>query len=214
MVTRWLPVSGLLAAVAFALTGLISPPPPIAGAPAAEVATYYANHHAGLELESLDDGMGAMLLVLFASTFHARIRTMASLTAFAAASIVAACVLVQVAAFHSLAFRPDPDPARAALLNDLQSFTFQVATFPMLLFLGAAAAAIVSSRSLPRWLGLAASVGAALQAVAWVSFFAPAGILAAGAYPDILSFAALLGWLVACSVEMLARRVRPAVEAG
>jgi hypothetical protein len=203
VITRWLPASGLLAAVAFALTGFISPPPPIAGAPAADVITYYAGHHTGLELESLADSIGATLLVLFAATFHSRIRTMPSLTAFAAASIVAACVFVQVAAFHALAFRPNPDPTRAALLNDLQSFTFEVATFPTLLFLGAAAAAFFGTRRLPNWVGFLAALAAALQAVAWISFFAPSGILAAGGLLDIVSFAALLAWLVVCSIVML-----------
>jgi hypothetical protein len=203
--TRWLPASGLLAAIAFALTGLISPPPPVAGAAAADVAAYYTRHHTSLELESVADGIGATLLVVFAATFHSRIKTMPSLTAFAAAAIVAACVLVQVAAFQALAFRPSPDAARAALLNDLQSFTFQVATFPTLLFLGAAAAAILASRSLPRWAGLAAAAAAVLQAVSWISFFAPSGNLAAGGLPDVASFAALLAWLVACSIVMLVR---------
>jgi hypothetical protein len=204
-VTRWLPAAGLLAAIALALTGLISPPPPLAGAPAADIAAYYARHRAGLEVESVADGIGAMLLVVFAAVFHSRIRTMPSMTAFVGAAILAACVLVQVAAFHALAFRPNPDPTRAALLNDLQSFTFQVATFPTLLFLGAAAAAIFSTKTLPSWLGLVAASAAALQVVAWISFFAPSGILAAGGLPDIVSFAALLLWLVACSVVMLVR---------
>jgi hypothetical protein len=88
------------------------------------------------------------------------------MTAFVGAAILAACVLVQVAAFHALAFRPNPDPTRAALLNDLQSFTFQVATLPTLLFLGAAAAVIFSTRHLPSWLGLVVGLAAALQVVA------------------------------------------------
>ena len=202
---RWLPLSGLLAVVALALTALISTPPPIAGAPAVDVALYYSRHHIGLEAESVADGIGVMFLVVFAASFHARVRTMPSLTAFAAAAIVAACTLVEVAAFQALAYRENPDPARAALLNDLQSFMFQVTTFPTLLFLGAAAVAILGSGTLPRWLGLAAAVGAGLQAVSWVSFFAAPGVLAAGSYPDIVAFAALLGWLVACSVVMLRR---------
>lgn len=203
-IARWLPVSGLLAAVALALTGLISPPPPVAGAPADQIAAYYAAHRVGLETESVADGIGVTLLVVFAACFHARIRSLPSLTAFGAAAIIAACTLVQVAAFHALAFRPDPDPARAALLNDLQSFTFQVTTFPTLLFLGAAAAAIFGSDALPRWLGLAAAAAAAVQAVAWISFFAPPGILAAGALPDIVAFATHLAWMVACSLVLLA----------
>jgi hypothetical protein len=204
-VTRWAPASGLLAAVAFALTGLISPPPPLAGAPAVDIASYYTAHQLGLEIESVADGFGAMLLVIFAAAFHSRIQSIRSLTAFGAAAIVAACVLVQVAAFQALAFRPHADPVRAALLNDLQSFTFQVATFPTLLFLGAAAAAILGSSFLPRWVGLAAAGAACLQALAWVSFFAPSGLLAAGGLPDVVSFAGLLAWLVACSVLMLVR---------
>jgi hypothetical protein len=200
---RWLPTSGLLAVVALALTGLISPPPPVAGAPAADIAAYYARHHVGLEIESVADGIGVTLLVMFAAVFHARIRSMPSLTAFVAAAIIASSTLVQVAAFQALAFRPNPDLARAALLNDLQSFVFQVTTFPTLLFLGAAGAAILTSSALPRWLGLAAGVAAGLQVVAWISFFAPSGILAAGALPDIVSFVALLAWLVTCSLVML-----------
>ncbi len=200
-----MPASGVLAAVALALTGLISPPPPVAGAPASDIAAYYARHHVGLEIESVADGVGVMLLVIFSAVFHARIRTTPSMTALVASAIVAACTLVEVAAFQALAFRPNPELARAALLNDLQTFGFQVTTFPTLLFLAAAGAAILSSGALPRWLGPAAAVAAGLQAVAWISFFAPSGILAAGALPDIVAFAALLAWLVTCSVVMLRR---------
>jgi hypothetical protein len=52
--------------------------------------------------------------VMFAATFHARIRSIPSLTAFVTAAIVAACMLVQVAAFQALAFRPNPDATRPA----------------------------------------------------------------------------------------------------
>src|SRR5260370_26568087 len=163
---RWLPASGLLAAVALALTGLISPPPPVAGAPAADIVDYYARHHAGLEIESVADGIGVTLLVIFAAVFHARIRTTPSMTAFVGAAIIAASTLVEVAAFQALALPPNPDLARAALLNDLQSFLFQVTTFPTLLFLGAAGAAILTSSALPRCLGLAPRFATALQSVA------------------------------------------------
>jgi len=203
---RWLPTSGLLAALALALTGLISSPPPIAGAPAHEIAAYFARHHIGLETESIADCIGVMLLVIFAATIHARIRTTPSLTALAAAAIIAACTLIQVAAFQSLAYRTNPDPVRAALLNDFQAFAFQVTTFPILVFLGSAGVAILESAALPRWLGVAALVGACLQMIAWISFFAPPGILAAGAIPDIVAFTALLAWLIASSLTMLRTR--------
>jgi hypothetical protein len=105
---RWAPASDVLAAVALALTGLIAPPPPVAGTQAADIVAYYARHRVGLEIESVADGVGGMLLVMFAATFHARIRSIPSLTAFVTAAIVAACMLVQVAAFQALAFRPNP----------------------------------------------------------------------------------------------------------
>jgi hypothetical protein len=202
---RWLPASGVLAGLALALTGLISSPPPIAGAPANEIAIYFTRHHIGLQAESIADCLGVTLLVVFAATIHARIRTTPSLTALAAAAIIAACTLVQVAAFQSLAYRPNPEPVRAALLNDFQTFAFQVTTFPTLLFLGAAGVAILESRALPRWLGIVAVACACLQVVAWISFFAPPGILAAGAIPDVVAFTALLGWLIASSLTMLRR---------
>ena len=79
--------------------------------------------------------------------------------------------------------------------------------FPCIVFCshGVFSVAILGSAALPRWLGLAAAFGAVLQPVAWISFFAPSGILAAGALPDIVAFAALLAWLAAGSVTMLAR---------
>ena len=196
----------MLAALALALTGLISSPPPSAGAPAGEIATYFTRHHIGLQIESIADCVGVTLLVIFATNIHARVRTTPSLTALAAAAIIAACTLVQVAAFQALAYRPNPDPVRAALLNDFQSFAFQVTTFPTLLFLGSAGVAILQSAALPRWLGVAALVGACLQVIAWISFFAPPGILAAGALPDIVAFTALLVWLIASSLTMLRTR--------
>lgn len=189
-------------------SGLIAPPPPVAGAPAAEIATYFAMHHVGLEIESLNLSVGMILLIVFAATLHARIGGTASLTALAAAVAIAACILVEVAAFEALVSRPDPEPGRATLLNDLQDFGFQVSTFPALLFLAASSCAILTARLLPRMLGLAAAVGAALQVVAWVSFFAPTGPLAAGGILSIVAFAALLAWTVACSITMVARPAR------
>ena len=186
-------------------SGLIAPPPPVAGAPAAEVVTYFTAHHVGLEIESVNLSLGMIMLIVFVATLHSRIGIVASLTALAAATTIAACTLVEVAAFQALVYRPDPDSARATLLNDLQDFGFLVTTFPALLFLAASAYAIVSSRALPRILGWAAALAAALQTVAWVSFIAPTGPLAAGGIPSVIAFVALLTWIVASSITMVAR---------
>ena len=186
-------------------TSVITPPPPVAGAPAAEVVTYFTVHHIGLEIESVNLSIGMVLLMVFAATLHARLRSVGSLTALAAVAVIAASTLVEVAAFQALVYRPNPDAARATLLNDFQDFGFQVTTFPALLFLAATSYAIKTTRSLPRFLGVAAAVAAALQVVAWISFFAPSGPLAAGGIPSIVAFGALLAWTAACSLTMVIR---------
>jgi hypothetical protein len=209
---RWVPVSGWLAVLAIGSSAFISPPPPVAGAPAGEIVNYFSAHHVGLEIESVTLSFGIVLLIVFAATLHVRLGDIASLTALAAVAVMAACTLVEVAAFQALVNRPNPDPARAALLNDFQDFGFQVTTFPALLFLASTSYAILTTKALPQFLGVAAAIASALQVVAWVSFFSPSGALAAGGSPSIIAFAALLVWTLACSITMVASPVasRPA----
>ena len=183
-------------------TALIAPPPPVAGAPAGEVLAYFASHHIGLEIESLNLCVGMVLLMVFAATLHDWVGGTAALTAFGAITVLAACTLVEVAVFQSLVYRPNPDPARVTLLNDVQDFAFQVTTFPALLFLASSSYAILTTRVLPRTAGHAAAVAAALQVVAWVAFFTPSGRFAAGGIPSEISFAALVAWVLGCSLTM------------
>jgi hypothetical protein len=191
-------------------TALIAPPPPVAGAPSTEVLAYFASHHVGLEIESVNLSVGMVLVMVFAATLHDWLGVTASLTALAAVTAMAACMLVEVAVFQSLVYRPNPDAARVILLNDLQDFAFQVATFPALLFLAASSYAILTTRMLPRSAGLAAAAAAALQIVAWVSFFTPSGRFAAGGIPSEIAFAALVAWVLGCSVTMFVRPKRAA----
>jgi hypothetical protein len=206
---RWLPVSGLLAVLAMGSTSVIAPPPPVAGAAASDVVAYFTAHHVALEIESVNLSVGMVLLIVFAMAIHARLGNLGSLTAVVAAAVIAACTLVEVAAFQALTYRPNPDPARAILLNDFQDFAFQVTSFPAFLFLAASAYAILVSGSLPRLLGLAAALAAGLQLVAWVSFFAPTGQMAAGGLPSIIAFGALIAWIAAASLTLLIRPVNP-----
>ena len=143
--------------------------------------------------------------MLFAANLHNWLGGTASLTAFGAATAIAACTLVEVAAFQSLAYRPNPDPIRATLLNDLQDFAFQVTTFPALLFLASSSYAILTTRRLPRAAGLTAAVAASLQVVAWIAFFTPSGPFAAGGIPSEIAFGVLIGWILGCSVTMLVK---------
>ena len=191
-------------------TALIAPPPPVAGAPSAEVLAYFARYHVGLEIESVNLCVGMVLLMVFAATLHAWLGGTASLTAFGAVTAMAACTLVEVAVFQSLAYRANPDAARATLLNDVQDFAFQVTTFPALLFLAASSYAILTTRVLPRAAGQAAAAAAALQVVAWVAFFTPSGRFAAGGIPSEIAFAALVAWVLGCSLTMFVRGRRSA----
>jgi hypothetical protein len=187
-------------------TSVIAPPPPVAGADASVVAAYFTEHHVALEIESVNLSVGMILLIVFAMAIHARLGSLGSQTAVVAAAVIAACTLVEVAAFQALTYRPNPDAARAILLNDFQDFAFQVTSFPALLFLAASSYAILVTSSLPRLLGLAAALAAGLQVVAWISFFAPTGQMAAGGVPSIIAFGALIAWIAACSVTMVIHR--------
>ena len=189
-------------------TALIAPPPPVAGAQAAEVLAYFRSYHTGLEVESLNLCVGMILLLVFAATLHDWLGVTASLTALTAVAVLAACTLIEVAVFQSLVYRPNPDAARVTLLNDLQDFAFQVTTFPALLFLASSAYAILTTRLLPRSAGQAALVAAGLQVVAWVAFFTPSGRFAAGGIPSEIAFAALVAWVLGCSVTMFVRAQR------
>jgi len=118
---RWLPLPGLLAAAALGATGLISPPPPVAGAAAADVVAYFNNHRVGLQVESLCDGLAALLLLIFAASITARLGGTASLTAFVAVAVLAACVLQfvarvawTVACSVTMLVRPASNPGRPA----------------------------------------------------------------------------------------------------
>jgi hypothetical protein len=202
---RWLPISGALAGLVMASTAVIAPFPPVAGAPTADILAYFTARHVALELGSVCLSVGAVLLMVFAATLYARLGSIASLTAFMAVVALSACLLVEVAAFQTLVYRPSPDAVTATLLNDFQNFGFIVTTFPSLLYLAASSYAILSTNELPRFLGYAAAVAALLQVVGWVSFFAPTGPLAAGGVPSLIAFTAWLGWAMACSVTMVAR---------
>ena len=211
---RWLPITGVLAAVVMGSTAVIAPFPPVAGAPTADILAYFTARHVALEIGSLCLSVGAVLIMVFSATLYARLGGIASLTAFMAVVGLAACLLVEVAAFQTLVYRPSPDAVTATLLNDFQNFGFVVTTFPSLLYLAASSYAILSTGGLPKLLGYAAALAALLQVVAWVSFFAPTGPLAAGAVPSLVAFTAWLGWSVACSVTMVVlpqQRIAPGV---
>jgi hypothetical protein len=205
LMRRWLPISGALAGLVMGSTAVVAPFPPVAGAPTADILAYFTARHVALEIGSVCLSVGAVLLVVFSATLYARLGGIASLTAFMAVVVLAACLLVEVAAFQTLVYRPSPDAVTATLLNDFQNFGFLVTTFPSLLYMAASSYAILSTGELPRLLGYAASVAALLQVVAWVSFFAPTGPLAAGGVPSLVAFTAWLGWSMVCSLTMVAR---------
>jgi len=96
-------------------------PPPVAGAAAADVVAYFNNHRVGLQVESLCDGLAALLLLIFAASITARLGGTASLTAFVAVAVLAACVLQfvarvawTVACSVTMLVRPASNPGRPA----------------------------------------------------------------------------------------------------
>ena len=84
------------------LDDVIAPPPPVSGAPATEVVAYFTSHHLSLEIESVNLSVGMIFLLIFAASLHTLIGSTVSLTAFVAATVMAAYTLIEVAAFEAL----------------------------------------------------------------------------------------------------------------
>jgi hypothetical protein len=93
---------------------------------ARDIVVYFARHHVGLETESIADGLGETLLVVFAAGFHRRIGTTSFLTALVAAAIIAACTLVIIGACLQgvawISFVAPPGIFAAGALPDVLAF--------------------------------------------------------------------------------------------
>ena len=184
---------------------VVLPPPPATGASAAELSDFVAGNDSRLLLAALLDAVAVTLFLVFGA---ALVRTVL-VAAGALGDVAIAGVLLAVALSYVLdatlvalvvveqSGETQALPAVAALLDGiLRLFPFAIASF-----LGAVSATALTNRSLPRWLGIAAGVIAAVAVGIGILAFLVEG--AAGA--AFLAFMLMLAWIVVTSIGLLQR---------
>ena len=171
------------------------------------VIRFYRDHHdAGLWRQFLA-ALGGASFLLFVGALRAALRraegagSWASSAALAAAVSTSAIAFVQAILIYSMITRTPSDAAVADALQNISAVSGRFLSLPLAVFLGAGAAAILAGRSLPRWLGWLALLGAALNLLSSLRIAfdigGPLGSLA------LLSLAI---WILAASILLLTGR--------
>jgi len=204
---RWLALSGVGAALLFAVSFLSGGGTPNDDAHAAKVVSYFQDHRVGTQVFNLLAVIAAVLLILFAVRLREFLRddgpdgALLANAAFAGAVILAAGSMMDSAISFGLVRAARLNFAGPAqTLNVLSNDDFYIIFGGVALLLLAAGIATVRRPSLPRWLGWVAIV------IGIVSLAGPVGF-----------FGALLAiiWLFVVSVLIFRRdRVAAGAPAG
>lgn len=198
----------VLAAGGFILKG--SPPSP--GAPLADVRAYYAGQRTGVLAYAYLDGLAMLCLVAFAAGLGGLVARrggdpfgiLARLTLAGAVGMAAIAMVLDMTeaalAAHTAAAG---EPAAAQALFDLVSM-LALTGLPQALFVAGAAAGIIRSAVVPRWLGFVALVPALAGLVGAAGLGDPGGPVAAIALFG--GYLPMLLWMLATSIMLFVRR--------
>ena len=208
-------IAGVCGIIFFLLSlviAVVAPPFPILTAAPLEVTGYYAAH--GLPfllgnyiavvalLPSLPPIAYLTLLIKRAEGEAGWLWMMV----FGAALVSAAVGSVDLFVFQGVAVAAAPgNEAVAKALSDLANMGFGFYLVTQCAFGAVAAAAILATDVLPRWLAYTSLLVAALSLAGSLGTVVTAGPLAAGGIVTLVAFAAMLGWWLALSIVFLAR---------
>jgi len=175
---RWLALSGVGAAVLFAVSFFSGGGTPNDDASAAKVVSYFRDHRVATQVEALLAVIGAVLLVLFAARLREFLRGdgpdrgLLPNVAFGGAVILAAGLMLDSAVTYALVRSSRLGFAGSAqTLNVLSNGDFYPLFGGLALLLLAAGIATVRQPALPRWLGWAAIVIGILSLAGPIGFF-------------------------------------------
>lgn len=210
---RLLAATGLIYGLLNLITLIALPPPPAAGAPAQEIAAYYATHR----IAFLITNYGAMLAVVFLLLFIGYLRNVAeradsearplSTLAFSAAVVLAASTLVFGGIGQTLPLRSVDvaDLGIVRALSDIINFGFTTNFISATLMIGAASLLILRTGVIARWVGVLGLVIAVVQLLGSLSLVITSGFLAAGGPFTILGFVGLMLWMPVASIVMIVK---------
>ncbi len=162
---RWLALSGVGAAVLFALTFVTAGGTPNDDASAAKVVSYFQGHRGGTQVTALLAVIAAVLLILFAVRLREYLQddgpdgSLLANAALSGAVILAAGSMLDSAFTYALVRTSHLRfPVPAQTLNVLHNDDFYIIFGGIAILLLAAGIATVRRPALPRWLGWAAIV--------------------------------------------------------
>jgi hypothetical protein len=124
---------------------------------------------------------------------------------FGAAVVTVALALAAVSVDEALAYRVPHDPAVAEALDTIGGGMGLVTGFPIAAFVAAASVVVVRTGAFARWLGWLGLIVAALQLLGTLPLIVQSGPLGASSPLSLLSILALLLWILALAIAMLAR---------
>ena len=175
---RWLALSGVGAAVLFAVSFFSGGGTPNDDARAATVVKYFQDHRVGTQVFNLLGVIAAVLLILFAVRLREFLRDdgsdggLLSTAAFGGALILAAGVMLDSAITFGLVRAARLNFAGPAqTLNVLSNNDFYIIFGGIAILLLGAGIATVRRPALPRWLGWAAIAVAILSLAGPIGFF-------------------------------------------
>lgn len=186
------------------------PPPPVAGASANEIASYYSAHNGAVQALSYL----YLLAVLFSLWFIGYLRTVFAraegethhLSTLFFGSGVAA-VAVQLA-FGGMALAlpgQAADPGVIKALSDVVHIGLAIGFLPLIVHIGTASVLVLRTGVLPRWVGVFALVVAVVLFLGSLSLVIPSGLLAAGGLLNLLAFLGLLLDVLVVSIVLIVK---------
>ena len=209
-------ISGVLFVVLSAAVVVTAPPIPTLEASGADIVTYYSAHQTGFlignYLGALAVVPGFLVLVYLATMIRDAEAGRGSLwilvivtnaTALAAAMTV--FVLFQTAAVVA----PTAQVSTAKAFSDASNTAFAFSFLPLGAVAGSASWGFLGTGTMPRWLGWSGLVVALLQLVGSLGTVLITGPLAAGGPVTLVSFSALLAWLLVIAILLIVRPAKP-----
>lgn len=211
---RWSGAAGIVALACFVAETVLLRHTPSTEQPTSDITAWFSDHRAVALTATYLLGLGATFLLVFVGGLRQRLRQdddldAAAGIAFAGGIGLSLTMLLAAAALAVLAFRPDTDSGVARALYDANGLLVVFALFPAAALVAASSVVALRRGVLPRWLGWAGLVVAALALVGAASvqqsgWFMPQADI--GALP--IASAAFMLWLLATSITLL--RVRAA----
>jgi len=200
--TRYAALAGIVAVLLFVAGGFLAGSPPQPGDPAGRIRDFYIAHRWTLLFGAYLTGLAASLLLWFLASVRAVLRRaeggegVLSTTMYAGAIVTTVVTLVGTAVSAALAFNAQRGDAAVQTLFDASNLALVFVFFPWALTTASAGVVLIRTGVLPRWLGWAGLLLAAVFLLSAAGLGMTSGAFAAGSYGSFAAFFLGMAWFV------------------